>query len=79
MSWKRLRKRWWVPRSSRPAFQLAAADAEVQRPFGVGPAVGHPEPALPEVGVGERLERLLRTLPETPFDGEVVLADGHFL
>ena len=56
-----------------PRVQLAAADAEVQRPLGVGPAVGRPEPALPEVGIGECLERLVRALAETPFDREVVL------
>jgi hypothetical protein len=38
-----------------PRVQLAAADAEVQRPLGVGPSVGDPEPALPEVGSANAL------------------------
>jgi hypothetical protein len=62
-----------------PRVQLAAADAEVQRPLGVGPAVWHAEPALSQLGVGERLERLHRSLAEAPFDGEVVLTNAHLV
>ncbi len=62
-----------------PRVQLAATDAEVQRPLLVGPALGHPEPALPEIGVGEHLECLLRALAESAFDGEVVLTNVHLL
>src|SRR3954453_15099568 len=57
--------------------QLAAADTEVELPIGVGPALGHAEPALLELGVRERAERLRRGLAELSLDREVVLADAH--
>src|SRR3954451_3422278 len=56
---------------------LAAADAEVERPLALRPALGHREPAPPKLWVGEGLERLLGRLPEPSLDGEVVLADAH--
>src|SRR3954451_21333742 len=56
---------------------LAAADTEVELPVGVGPALGHAEPALLELWVRERAERLRRGLAEASLDREVVLADAH--
>src|SRR5215211_3828475 len=56
---------------------LAAADTEVELPLGVGPALGHAEPAPLELWVGERAERLRRGLAEPALDREVVLADAH--
>src|SRR5215207_10192816 len=56
---------------------LAAADTEVEVPIGVGPALGHAEPALLELRVRERAERLRRGLAEPSLDREVVLADAH--
>src|SRR5215212_862753 len=56
---------------------LAATDTEVELPIGVGPALGHAEPALLELRVRERAERLRRRLAEPSLDREVVLADAH--
>src|SRR4029078_12026954 len=56
---------------------LAAADTEVELPIGVVPARGHAEPALLELWVRERVERLRRGLAEPSLDREVVLADAH--
>src|SRR3954467_14738229 len=56
---------------------LAAADTEVELPIGVGPALGHAEPALLELRVRERAERLRRRLAEPSLDREVVLVDAH--
>src|SRR4051794_318368 len=56
---------------------LAAADPEVELPVGVGPALGHAEPAPLELRVRERAERLRRGLAEPSLDREVVLADAH--
>src|SRR3954471_5349671 len=65
------------PVAGAAGVHLAAADAEVERPLGLRPALGDREPALSKLWVGEGLERLLGRLPETSLDGEVVLADAH--
>src|SRR3954470_19605272 len=68
-----------VQRAARIASHadLAAADTELELQAGVGPALGHAEPALLELRVRERVERLRRGLAEAPLDREVVLADAH--
>src|SRR4051794_12122810 len=56
---------------------FAAADTEVELQTGVGPALGRAEPALLELRVRERAERLRRGVAEPSLDREVVLADAH--